>query len=48
MRACRFDVETKVTSFGNPKWKKTHEKAIKIASVLETLKEGGHRHDGHG
>jgi amidase len=41
VRACRFDVETKVTSFGNPEWEKTHEKAVKTASVLEALKEGG-------
>ena len=34
-------METKVTSFGNPEWEKTHEKALKIASVLEALKEGG-------
>ena len=41
MRANGFDVETKVTSFGNPGWEKTHEKALKTASVLEALKEGG-------
>ncbi|KAG0599421.1 hypothetical protein M758_12G150300 [Ceratodon purpureus] len=36
-----FDVETKVTSFGNREWEKTHEKATKTAAVLGILKEGG-------
>jgi len=36
-----FDVETKITGFGNPEWEETHEKATKIAAVLETLKQGG-------
>ena len=41
VRAYRFDVETKVTSFGNREWEKTHEKATKTAAVLGILKEGG-------
>lgn len=41
MRVCRFDVKTMVTSFGNPEWEKTHEKATRTAAVLGMLTKGG-------